>query len=118
MGLRSLPSWRHFNQVFHLAPVSLVPRVMSLALPEHDPLQLPNLPQTTIHAAVPAGLRVTKGTEALFLIFERCRSLVNVVPSFWGLNKASSAHSRKAAGQGSQGMECQPRAAKTVTQKF
>lgn len=44
---------------------------MRLAVPEHDPRQLWNLSQTTIHAAVPAGLRVTKATEALFLIFRK-----------------------------------------------
>jgi hypothetical protein len=43
---------------------------------------------------------------------------MNVVLSFLGMNKAGSAHSRKAAGQGSQGMECQPQAAMTVTQKL
>lgn len=43
---------------------------------------------------------------------------MNVVLSFWGMNKVGSAHSRKAAGQGSQGMECQPPAAMTVTQKL
>lgn len=43
---------------------------------------------------------------------------MNIVLSFWGINKAGSAHRGKAAGQGSQGMECQPQATRTVTQKL
>lgn len=71
-----------------------------------------------MHAAVPAGLRVIKGQEARFRSSKRCGSLMNAVLFFWGMNKAASAHSGKAAGQGSQGMECQPGAAMTVTQKL